>query len=209
MAREQINSNIPRDGAALVPVRRRCNPRSAHSGHPAMHLGEGQQFVNRIGGDCNKRFVTRGCLSMSEFDNLSIGHEPARSSPSRDLIVVAEHLEARAAAEPAGATANRLFLSRLPIAAAAALAVVAGVADVFFGEPAADEGSRRAGERKCNSRSHNQVAESAPRCNRYRHVKRQPRRPAVRRGNQVDCRFDTGDQRRFGPTLPTRRQAGP
>ncbi len=69
---------------------------------------------------------------MSEFDNLSIGNEPARSSPSRDLIVVAEHLEARAAAEQAGATANRLFLSRLPIAAAAALAVVGAVAGALF-----------------------------------------------------------------------------
>ena len=54
-----------------------------------MRVGEGQQFVNRIGGDCNERFVTRGCLSMSEFEKSSIGHELARSSPSRDLIVVA------------------------------------------------------------------------------------------------------------------------
>jgi hypothetical protein len=68
---------------------------------------------------------------MSEFESSSAGHEPPRFSPSRDLIVV-ERPEAKPAAEPRAAAADRLFLSRFPLAAAAALAVVVAVASALF-----------------------------------------------------------------------------
>ncbi len=72
---------------------------------------------------------------MNELQNSSAGNEPPRSSPSRDLIVVVEPPESRSAQEPprVGA-AGRLFTSRLPLAATAALAVVVAVAGGLFFE---------------------------------------------------------------------------
>jgi len=68
---------------------------------------------------------------MNEFESSSAGHEPP-SSPSRDLIVVVEPPEAKPAREPPVGSADRLFLSRFPLAAAAALAVVIAVAGALF-----------------------------------------------------------------------------
>jgi type VI protein secretion system component VasK len=70
---------------------------------------------------------------MNELQSSSDGHEPPRSSPSRDLIVVVEP-EARPAKEPPAEPADRLFLSRFPLAATAALAVVIAVAGALFFE---------------------------------------------------------------------------
>jgi hypothetical protein len=60
------------------------------------------------------------------------GGEPPPRSPSRDLIVVVEPPEARSGADSRGARADRLFLSRLRLAAAAALAVVVAVASALL-----------------------------------------------------------------------------
>ena len=69
---------------------------------------------------------------MSEFGSSSAGHEPPPFSASRDLIVVVEPLEAKRAAEPPVGPADRLFLSRFPLAATAALAVVVAVAGALL-----------------------------------------------------------------------------
>jgi hypothetical protein len=71
---------------------------------------------------------------MSEFDSSSFGYEPPPSSASRDLIVVVPNPEAKPAAEPRAATADRLFSSRFRWAAAAALAVVVSVVGALFFE---------------------------------------------------------------------------
>jgi uncharacterized protein HemX len=69
---------------------------------------------------------------MSEFETSSAGDEPPQSSPSRDLIVLAQPPEAEPAKEPTAGPADRLFVSRFPLAAAAALAVVLAVAGGLF-----------------------------------------------------------------------------
>lgn len=69
---------------------------------------------------------------MNELVSSSAGREPPRSTPSRDLVVVVEPLKAKSTREPPAAPASRLFLSRLPLAAIAALAVVAAVAGALF-----------------------------------------------------------------------------
>jgi hypothetical protein len=71
---------------------------------------------------------------MNELQSSSDGHEPPRSSPSRDLIVVVEPPEARSARAPPVEPGERLFLSRFPLAATAALAVVIAVAGALFFE---------------------------------------------------------------------------
>jgi hypothetical protein len=71
---------------------------------------------------------------MNELQSWSDGHEPPRSSPSRDLIVVVEPPGARSAREPLVEPADRLFSSRFPLAATAALAVVIAVAGGLFFE---------------------------------------------------------------------------
>jgi hypothetical protein len=71
---------------------------------------------------------------MNELQSSSDGHEPPRSSPSCDLIVVVEPPEARAAREPVVEPADWLFSSRFPLAATAALAVVIAVAGGLFFE---------------------------------------------------------------------------
>jgi hypothetical protein len=71
---------------------------------------------------------------MNELQSSSDGHEPPRSSPSRDLIVVVEPPEARSAREPLVEPVDRLFSSRFPLAATAALAVVIAVAGGLFFE---------------------------------------------------------------------------
>ena len=71
---------------------------------------------------------------MNELQNSSAGHEPPPPSPSRDLIVVVEPPEPRSAQEPRIAAADRLFTSRFPLAATAALAVVIAVAGGLFFE---------------------------------------------------------------------------
>jgi hypothetical protein len=68
---------------------------------------------------------------MSEFESASLSEEP-RSSPSRDLIVVVEPPEAKSARERPVRRKDRLFLSRFPLAASAALAVVVAVAGALF-----------------------------------------------------------------------------
>lgn len=70
---------------------------------------------------------------MNELQNSSASHEP-RSSPSRDLVVLVEPPEPRSAREPHVGAADRLFTSRLPLAATAALAVVVAVAGGLFFE---------------------------------------------------------------------------
>jgi hypothetical protein len=67
---------------------------------------------------------------MSEFESSNPGLEPP-ASRSRELIVISEHPETKSA-EPATATAHRLFLSRFPLAATAALAVVVAVAGALL-----------------------------------------------------------------------------
>ena len=69
---------------------------------------------------------------MSEFGSASLSEEAPRSSPSRDLIVVIEPPEAKSAGEPPVRRKDSLFLSRFPLAAAAALAVVVTVAGALF-----------------------------------------------------------------------------
>jgi hypothetical protein len=71
---------------------------------------------------------------MNELQSWSDGHEPPRSSPSRDLIVVVEAPEAKSAREPLVEPADRLFSSRFSLAATAALAVVIAVAGGLFFE---------------------------------------------------------------------------
>ena len=72
---------------------------------------------------------------MNELQSSSAGHEPPRSSPSRDLVVVVETPEPRSAeAPPRVGAAGRLFTSRLPLAATAALAVVIAVAGALYFE---------------------------------------------------------------------------
>ena len=71
---------------------------------------------------------------MNELQNSSAGHEPPRSSPSRDLVVLVEPPEPRSASEPHVGPADRLFTSRLPLAAAAALGVVIAVAGALVWE---------------------------------------------------------------------------
>ena len=69
---------------------------------------------------------------MYDLESSSAGREPARLSPSRDLVVVVEPQKAKSTREPPAAPANRFFLSRFPLAAVAALAVVAAVAGALF-----------------------------------------------------------------------------
>ena len=69
---------------------------------------------------------------MNDLESSSAGHEPARLSASRDLIVMVEPPEAKSAREPPAAPTSGLFLSRFPLAAVAALAVVAAVAGALF-----------------------------------------------------------------------------
>ncbi len=71
---------------------------------------------------------------MNELQSSSAGHEPPRSSSSRDLIVVVDPPETKWAREPPVRPEDRLFSSRLPLAAAAALAVVVAVAGALFFE---------------------------------------------------------------------------
>ena len=69
---------------------------------------------------------------MSEVESSNPGLQPP-ASPSRELIVISEHPETKPAA-PATAAAHRLFLSRFPLAATAALAVVVAVAGALLFE---------------------------------------------------------------------------
>lgn len=69
---------------------------------------------------------------MNDLESSSAGREPPRFSPSRDLVIVVEPRKAKSAPEPPAAPPNRLFLSRFPLAAIAALAVVAAVAGALF-----------------------------------------------------------------------------
>ena len=69
---------------------------------------------------------------MSELVSSSAGREPPRSSPSRDLVLVVEPSKAESTREPPAAPANTLFLSGFPLAAVAALAIVAAVAGALF-----------------------------------------------------------------------------
>jgi hypothetical protein len=71
---------------------------------------------------------------MTEFESASMSQEAPRSSHSRDLIVVVEPPEDKTAREPPVRPKDRLFLSRVPLAAAAALAVVGAVAGALFVE---------------------------------------------------------------------------
>ena len=71
---------------------------------------------------------------MGELEISSVGREPRPDSPSRDLIVIVPHPDARPADEPRTATADRLFSSPLHYAAAAALAIVVAVAGALFVE---------------------------------------------------------------------------
>ena len=100
---------------------------------PPRPLRDGQQLINPIGGHSNKRFVTHGRQSMSEFDSSSAAFDPPALITSRDLIVLAERPEGRPAGEPQKAAANKLFSSRFGVAAAA-LAIVAAVAGALFVE---------------------------------------------------------------------------
>jgi hypothetical protein len=69
---------------------------------------------------------------MNDLESSSARREPARSSPSRDLVVVVEPPEAKSTRESPAAPASKLFLSRFPLAAIGALAVVAAVAGALF-----------------------------------------------------------------------------
>ncbi len=69
---------------------------------------------------------------MGGFGIANASHGPQPPSSSRELIVVLEPPEARSAREPPVEPANTLFLSRLPLAAAAALAVLIAVAGALF-----------------------------------------------------------------------------
>jgi hypothetical protein len=69
---------------------------------------------------------------MSEFKNSGTAFDPPALSSSRDLIVVAKHLEEKLAGEPRKADADKLFSPRFHLAAAAALAVVVAVAGALF-----------------------------------------------------------------------------
>jgi outer membrane murein-binding lipoprotein Lpp len=69
---------------------------------------------------------------MNDLESSSAGREPPRLSPSRDLVVVVEPRKAKSAPEPPAAPASRLFLSRFPLAAIGALAVVAAVAGALL-----------------------------------------------------------------------------
>ncbi len=69
---------------------------------------------------------------MNDLESSSAGRAPPRLSPSRDLVVLVEPRKAKSPPEPPAAPANRLFLSRFPLAAIGALAVVAAVAGVLF-----------------------------------------------------------------------------
>jgi hypothetical protein len=81
---------------------------------------------------------------MPEFDSSSApralapvpASEPdaAPRGPSRDLIIVVEPCRANFAASPQAAPADRFFPSRFHLAAAAALAIVAGVAGALLVE---------------------------------------------------------------------------
>ena len=69
---------------------------------------------------------------MDEFENLSAGNALQPASASRDLVVMEERGEAKPAAEPQPATAQKPSFSRFHFAAAAALAVVVAVAGALF-----------------------------------------------------------------------------
>jgi hypothetical protein len=69
---------------------------------------------------------------MGESESSSAGREPQSHSPSRDLVVVVPHSDAKPADKPRTATAERLFLSRFHYAATAALAVVVIVAGALL-----------------------------------------------------------------------------
>jgi hypothetical protein len=69
---------------------------------------------------------------MDEFESLSAGNALQPAGSSRDLVVVEERGEAKPAAEPQLATAQKLSFSRFHFAAAAALAVVVAVAGALF-----------------------------------------------------------------------------
>ena len=69
---------------------------------------------------------------MDEFESLSADNALQPASSSRDLAVVEERGEAKPAAEPQPATAQKLSFSRFHFAAAAALAVVVAVAGALF-----------------------------------------------------------------------------
>ena len=69
---------------------------------------------------------------MGEFESSSAGYEPQPHSPSRDLVVVVPHPDAKPADEPRTATAHKLFSSRFHFAATAALAVVVAVAGALL-----------------------------------------------------------------------------
>ena len=69
---------------------------------------------------------------MNDLESWSAGRERPRLSPSRDLVVLVEPRKAKSPPEPPAGPANRLFLSRFPLAALGALAVVAAVAGALF-----------------------------------------------------------------------------
>ena len=69
---------------------------------------------------------------MGEFESSSGGREPPSHSPSRDLVVVVPHPDAKPTDQPRTATVERLFSSRFHFAATAALAVVVAVAGALL-----------------------------------------------------------------------------
>ena len=149
---------------------------------------------------------------MNELQNSSAGHEPPQSSPSRDLIVVVEPPEPQSAREPprVGA-AGRLFTSRLPLAATAALGVVVAVAGGLFFE---------------NRQQAQALAEQTSETEALAHtvkslkVRLDAIDTAISSADLASLRqsvgeikstmgSDAGVRRRPGPALPTRRQARP
>ena len=72
---------------------------------------------------------------MSKSRDLSVDHESGDASPSRELVLVAAHPQAQLAAGPeAPPSPHVLSSSRFGLAAAAAIAVVAGVAGALVWE---------------------------------------------------------------------------
>ncbi len=72
---------------------------------------------------------------MSESRDLSVGHASGDPSPSRELVPIAAHPQAKFAPGPqAPASSDRLSSSRFAFAAAAAIAVVVGVAGALVWE---------------------------------------------------------------------------
>lgn len=74
---------------------------------------------------------------MSESRDLSVGHasgDPEPRKPSRELVLVRAHPQAKAPPGPQSTPSDRLFSSRFALAAAAAIAVVVAVAGALVWE---------------------------------------------------------------------------